>query len=144
MITAMTTSVWEGIDRARLAELTAAERDRYAAEHPRSRELFERTSRSLLGGVPMSWMTKWAAGFPLVRWPRRTARASPTSTASSTSISASATPGAMAGHAPAPVVEAVARRAARGITAMLPTEDAAWVGEELRPALRPARAGSSR
>lgn len=64
MITAMTTSVWEEIDRARLAELTAAERDRYAVEHPRSRELFERTSRSLLAGVPMSWMTKWAAGFP--------------------------------------------------------------------------------
>jgi len=54
MITAMTTSVWEEIGRARLAELTAAERDRYAAEHPRSRELLARTSRSLLGGVPMS------------------------------------------------------------------------------------------
>ena len=39
--------------------------------------------------------------------------------------------GAMAGHAPAPVVGAVAERAAAGITAMLPTEDAAWVGEEL-------------
>ena len=37
--------------------------------------------------------------------------------------------GAMAGHSPPPVLEAL--RAPRGITTMLPTEDAAWVGEEL-------------
>ncbi|HMA46491.1 MAG TPA: transaminase, partial [Frankiaceae bacterium] len=39
--------------------------------------------------------------------------------------------GAMAGHGPAPVVAAVERQLRRGITTMLPTEDAAWVGEEL-------------
>jgi glutamate-1-semialdehyde 2,1-aminomutase len=37
----------------------------------------------------------------------------------------------MTGHGPAPVVEAITRQAARGITTMLPTRDAAWVGEEL-------------
>jgi glutamate-1-semialdehyde 2,1-aminomutase len=130
MITAMTTSVWEGIDRARLAELTAAERDRYAAEHPRSRELFERTSRSLLGGVPMSWMTKWAAGFPPALAEAQDARVTDLDGFEYVDLCLGDT-GAMAGHAPAPVVEAVARRAATGITAMLPTEDAAWVGEEL-------------
>ena len=35
--------------------------------------------------------------------------------------------GAMTGHAPAPTVAAVNERLARGITAMLPTEDAALV-----------------
>jgi glutamate-1-semialdehyde 2,1-aminomutase len=41
--------------------------------------------------------------------------------------------GAMAGHSPAPTVAAVQRRYAElgGATAMLPTEDAAWVGAEL-------------
>jgi glutamate-1-semialdehyde 2,1-aminomutase len=39
--------------------------------------------------------------------------------------------GAMTGHSPAPAVEAIARQAKRGITLMLPTEDALWVGEEL-------------
>jgi len=130
MITAMTTSVWEGIDRARLADLIAAERDRYAAEHPRSRELFERTSRSLLGGVPMSWMTKWAAGFPPALAEAQGARVTDLDGVEYVDLCLGDT-GAMAGHAPAPVVEAVARRAATGITAMLPTEDAAWVGEEL-------------
>ncbi len=37
--------------------------------------------------------------------------------------------GAMAGHSPEPVMRAVRERA--GLTTMLPTEDAAWVGEEL-------------
>ena len=37
--------------------------------------------------------------------------------------------GAMAGHRPEPTLRAVAEAA--GITTMLPTEDAAWVGEEL-------------
>src|SRR6185369_17924101 len=35
------------------------------------------------------------------------------------------------GHGPAPVIAAVERQLRRGITTMLPTEDAAWVGEEL-------------
>ena len=39
--------------------------------------------------------------------------------------------GAMAGHGPAPTIAAVERQLRRGITHMLPTEDAAWVGEEL-------------
>src|SRR5690606_12821644 len=39
--------------------------------------------------------------------------------------------GAMPGHGPAPVREAVAAQLERGITTMLPTENAAWAGEEL-------------
>jgi glutamate-1-semialdehyde aminotransferase len=39
--------------------------------------------------------------------------------------------GGMAGHAPKVAVEAIAEQAARGITLMLPTEDAAWVGREM-------------
>jgi glutamate-1-semialdehyde aminotransferase len=37
----------------------------------------------------------------------------------------------MAGHAPKVAVDAIAEQAARGITLMLPTEDAAWVGTEM-------------
>jgi glutamate-1-semialdehyde 2,1-aminomutase len=39
--------------------------------------------------------------------------------------------GAMTGHSPAATAEAIAAQAIRGITLMLPTEDSAWVGEEL-------------
>ena len=37
----------------------------------------------------------------------------------------------MAGHGPAATMAAVERQMRRGITHMLPTEDATWVGEEL-------------
>lgn len=53
------------VDRARLAELTGREIERFEREHPRSRELFERGKRNLLAGVPMPWMTEWAGPFPV-------------------------------------------------------------------------------
>src|SRR5205085_9074706 len=49
--------------------------------------------------------------------------------------------GAMAGHSPAPVVAAVRRRIEQqgGLTAMMPTENAAWVGAELERRFGPSR-----
>ncbi len=49
--------------------------------------------------------------------------------------------GAMAGHSPAPVVEAVRRRIETlgGMTAMLPSEDAEWVAAELTRRFGPSR-----
>jgi glutamate-1-semialdehyde 2,1-aminomutase len=35
-------------------------------EHPRSYQLTQRAKESLLGGVPMHWMVRWAGGFPVV------------------------------------------------------------------------------
>ncbi|HET7441038.1 MAG TPA: aspartate aminotransferase family protein, partial [Terriglobales bacterium] len=40
--------------------------------------------------------------------------------------------GAMTGHSPAATVSAVTEQVRRGITLMLPSEDAVWVGEELQ------------
>ena len=53
------------VDRGRLASLMEREQRRFADEHPRSAELFERGKSSLLGGVPMPWMTEWAGAFPV-------------------------------------------------------------------------------
>jgi glutamate-1-semialdehyde 2,1-aminomutase len=39
--------------------------------------------------------------------------------------------GAMFGHSPKTIVQAVTRQVRKGITMMLPTEDSIWVGEEL-------------
>ncbi|HEX8855412.1 MAG TPA: aspartate aminotransferase family protein [Thermoleophilaceae bacterium] len=119
------------MDRGRLAQLLAAERERFAADHPRSRELFERSKRSLVAGVPMSWMTMWAGGFPLFFEEARGARITDADGREYVDLCLGDT-GAMAGHAPEAVAEVVSARARRGVTAMLPTEDAAWVGEELR------------
>jgi glutamate-1-semialdehyde 2,1-aminomutase len=117
-------------DRTRLAVLTAREEKAFAAARPRSRELAERARRSLLGGVPMTWMMRWAGGFPVFLAEAEGARVVDVDGHEYVDLCLGDT-GAMAGHAPEPVVRAVAERAARGVTAMLPTEDAAWAGEEL-------------
>ncbi|MBX5470361.1 MAG: aspartate aminotransferase family protein [Thermoleophilaceae bacterium] len=118
------------MDRGWVRELLARERERFAAEHPRSRELYARSRGSLVGGVPMSWMTMWAGGFPLFLEDARGARVVDADGREYVDLCLGDT-GAMAGHAPEPVSAAVSERVRRGVTAMLPTEDAAWVGEEL-------------
>jgi glutamate-1-semialdehyde 2,1-aminomutase len=119
-----------GVDRRRLAALAAEEEASFAAARPRSRELAERARASLLGGVPMTWMMRWAGPYPVFLAEAHGARVVDVDGHEYVDLCLGDT-GAMAGHAPAPVVRAVAARAAAGLTAMLPTEDAAWAGEEL-------------
>src|SRR4051812_15568865 len=126
----MTTAA--GLDRERIAALHRAERERFATEHPRSRELFERARGSLVSGVPMTWMAKWAGGHPVYAASAR--GASVTDVDGHTYVDfALGDTGAMAGHSPPATVAAVDRRLREqgGATLMLPTEDAAAVGEEL-------------
>ncbi len=118
------------IDRARLGELTARETARFEEEHPASRDLFERGARNLLAGVPMPWMTEWAGPFPLFVAEAEGARFRDVDGREYVDLCLGDT-GGMTGHAPKVVVEVIAEQAARGITLMLPTEDAIWVGAEM-------------
>ncbi len=80
----------------------------------------------------MTWMNKRAGGFPLYLATARGARVTDLDGHSYIDLCLGDT-GAMAGHSPGPVVEAVRQRMLDegGLTAMMPTEDAAWVGAEL-------------
>ncbi len=118
------------VDRDRLARLLQRELDTFAEKHPRTRSLHERARGSLLDGVPMNWMIKWAGPFPLFLESAAGAHATCADGHDYVDLCLGDT-GAMAGHGPAPVIAAVERQLRRGITTMLPTEDAAWVGEEL-------------
>ncbi len=119
-----------GIDRDRLPSLLEAELAEFIRAHPRSRELYERSLHSLVGGVPMPWMMRWAGGFPVFAAEASGARITDVDGHTYVDLCLGDT-GAMPGHSPPMVAEAVARQARRGITTMLPTEDSAWVGEEL-------------
>ena len=120
------------IDRQRIASIHRDEVERFAREHPRSRALFEEAHGSLVGGVPMTWMAKWVGGFPLYAACARGATVQDVDGHSYVDFSLGDT-GAMAGHSAPATVAAVQRRFGDdgGATLMLPTEDAAWVGEEL-------------
>jgi glutamate-1-semialdehyde 2,1-aminomutase len=78
----------------------------------------------------MQWMLRWAGGFPVYAERAWAARFRDVDGIEYVDFCLGDT-GAMTGHSPEPVVQAVAAQLARGITLMLPSEDALWVGEEL-------------
>jgi glutamate-1-semialdehyde 2,1-aminomutase len=120
------------LDRDRLAALLERERASFAERHPRSRAAYRAAATHLLGGVPMTWMNKAAGRFPVYLAEARGASVVDLDGHRYVDLCLGDT-AAMAGHSPAPTVAAVQRRFAEagGATAMLPTEDAAWVGAEL-------------
>ncbi|MGZ4469608.1 MAG: aspartate aminotransferase family protein [Nocardioidaceae bacterium] len=118
------------IDRDRIATLRAAEEQRFVETHPRSAELAARARGPLLAGVPMPWMTRWPGSFPVFFESAAGARCTDVDGHEYVDLCLGDT-GAMTGHALPEVTEAVRRRAATGITTMLPSADGVWVGEEL-------------
>jgi glutamate-1-semialdehyde 2,1-aminomutase len=118
------------LERDRLAGLLEREEQRFVEDHPGSKKLFERGESALLSGVPMPWMTEWAGPFPVFAAGAEGARFTDVDGNEYVDLCLGDT-GAMTGHSPPATVEAVAERAARGITLMLPTEDASWVAAEL-------------
>ncbi|MDT0433957.1 MULTISPECIES: transaminase [Streptomyces] len=119
------------MDRARLQHLLDRETAEAARRGPRSRDAYGRAEH-LFGRVPMTWMNKTAGPFPRYLATARGARVTDIDGQEYIDFCLGDT-GAMAGHSPRVVAEAVQRRFADlgGATAMLPTEDAEWVGAEL-------------
>jgi glutamate-1-semialdehyde 2,1-aminomutase len=121
------------LDRDRVRALVARERTAYVAANPRSRELAAQARRTLLGGVPMSFMGMLTGDFPLFFTEARGNRVVDADGHAYIDFCLGDT-GAMTGHSPAVVLDAMDERlrAKGGITTMLPTEDAAAVGAELQ------------
>jgi glutamate-1-semialdehyde 2,1-aminomutase len=118
------------IDRSRLHDLNERERQTFRDRHPASRALAEEAKSSLLFGVPMNWMTRWSGDHPVFVERAEGARFWDVDGNEYVDLCLGDT-GGMAGHAPKVSVDAIAQQAAKGITLMLPTEDAAWVGAEM-------------
>jgi glutamate-1-semialdehyde 2,1-aminomutase len=76
----------------------------------------------------MAWMTMWPGGFPLYLDRAHGATVVDVDGNEYADFCVGDT-GAMAGHSPEPTMRAI--RDILGITTMLPTDDAAWVGAEL-------------
>lgn len=119
------------VDRSRLARLMAREERAFVDAHPRSAGLFARARSSLLGGVPMNWMSKWPGAFPPFVDHADGGRFICVDGHEYVDLCLGDT-GAMTGHSPAATVAAIRDRLEQGITFMLPTEDAIWVAEELQ------------
>jgi glutamate-1-semialdehyde 2,1-aminomutase len=118
------------IDRTRLQERLQSETQRFEATHTRSRALFEEAKSVLLAGVPMNWMVRWAGSHPIFVQEAQGAHFIDVDGNRYLDLCLGDT-GAMTGHSPQITVDAITRQIQRGITTMLPTEDAIWVAREL-------------
>jgi len=118
------------IQRSRIKELMDKETRRFLRDHGKSKVLFRRAKKSLLAGVPMNWMVRWAGPYPVFVKEGTGAYVTDVDGNRYLDLCLGDT-GSMFGHSPKPVVDAVRRQVAKGITMMLPTEDSVWVGEEL-------------
>jgi len=119
------------IDRNRLKQLSDREEQRFKVQHPKSAAMFRAAQDSLLGGVPMNWMKKWVGAFPVFVKDAKGAHFTCVDGRDYVDLCLGDS-GAMTGHSPDVVVEAVARQVRQGITLMLPTEDSLHVGEDLK------------
>lgn len=119
------------IDRIKLDALLKSEERLFHNNHPRSRELYLRARKSLHGGVPMLWMIRWAGAFPIFVKSAKGAHFTDVDGNDCIDFCLGDT-GAMTGHSPDATVAMITEQIQRGITLMLPFEDAIWVGEELQ------------
>lgn len=118
------------IDRSRIRKLIDREKKKFIEAHPESRKLFERARKSLIAGVPMNWMIRWAGPFPIFAAEAKGAYITDIDGHRYLDLCLGDT-GSMFGHSPKAVIDAVTTQVTKGITMMLPSEDSVWVGEEL-------------
>lgn len=110
--------------------LFAQEQASFAAKMPRAQALAKQAAEHMLFGVPLHWMTDWSTPFSLYVDSAQGAHFTDVDGHDYVDFCLGDT-GAMFGHSPKPVADALASQATRGFTTMLPSEDAVWVAQEL-------------
>ena len=118
------------INRGNLIALRKIEDQRFLETHKKSGELFAVAKDSMPNGVPMSWMSKWPGAYQV--FVEEAKGASFVDVDGNTYIDfCLGDTGSMTGHSPDATVSAIREQVGRGLSAMLPTKDAAVVSTEL-------------
>ena len=97
------TSSPTGVAPELVRRLLDVELGTFADRHPRTRALHQQARESLLDGVPMNWMVKWAGPFPLFLESAAGAHVTCADGHDYVDLCLGDT-GAMAGHGPAQIV----------------------------------------
>ena len=118
------------IAESRIAELMKSEVQRFIDQHPESQAVANQSHSSLLAGVPMPWMKRWAGPFPVVADRAEGGRIFDIDGNKYVDFCLGDT-GSMTGHANAPISQAISLQAQRGFTTMLPSSDISWVANHL-------------
>ena len=118
------------INSEHLKALHQREMKRFISRTPKSAALFEKAKEVMPGGVPMSWMSKWPGKYPLFVESAKGAHFIDVDGNEYIDLCLGDT-GSMTGHSPKPTVDAISAQLSKGMTAMLPTDDAVAVSSEL-------------
>ncbi|MDP3899022.1 MAG: transaminase, partial [Mesorhizobium sp.] len=102
----------------------------YAGARPKSKKRFGDGLDGFLDGVPMHWMLDWPMPFPIIVDRAKGATITDIDGVELDDFCLGDT-GSMFGHSPPPVARAIRRQARRGLTYMLPSEDALDLGRLL-------------
>ncbi len=116
-----------GVPAQRVHDLLAAERARFAEQTPKSMALADQAAGHWLRGVPMHWMVDWGTPYPLFITEARGVTLTDADGREYVDFCLGDT-GAMFGHSPPAVADALRAQAGRGLTTMLPGPDTAVVG----------------
>ena len=119
-----------GIAGSKIARLREEEAAAFRAARPKSQAALGNGIEGFLGGVPMHWMSDWPTPFPILV---ERARGASITDADGNTLDdfCLGDTGSMFGHSPPPVARAIRRQAGRGLTYMLPSEDALALGRLL-------------
>ncbi|TIL28316.1 aspartate aminotransferase family protein [Mesorhizobium sp.] len=120
-----------GISTARIADLREIEAEAFRKARPKSAAKVGNGLPGFFGGVPMHWMNDWPTPFPILVDSARGATITDIDGNRLDDFCLGDT-GSMFGHSPPPVAHAIRRQAGRGLTYMLPSEDALAIGQLLQ------------
>jgi glutamate-1-semialdehyde 2,1-aminomutase len=118
-----------GANLAKIEALYARESAIYVKARPKSAKA--KNMAGYLNGVPLHWMTDWPMPFPFLVQKAKGASITDIDGIKLDDFCLGDT-GSMFGHSPKPVAKAIQRQASRGLTYMLPDENAVKVGELLQ------------
>jgi glutamate-1-semialdehyde 2,1-aminomutase len=131
ILNASTTAIQGGIEAARIARLRKSEAAAFVKARPTSQARIGNGAAGFFGGVPMHWMNDWPTPFPIMVDRAKGAAITDIDGNRLDDFCLGDT-GSMFGHSPPPVARALRRQAGRGLTYMLPSEDALAIGPLLR------------
>jgi glutamate-1-semialdehyde aminotransferase len=117
-------------DQTRLEQLFSNELELFVKTHPKSKKLHEKAAGPMMNGVPMSWMKKWPGPYPVYVASAKGAHFTDVDGNDYVDFCLGDT-GAMVGHSPDASVAAIKKQLDKGITFMLPTDDAAVAAQTL-------------
>ncbi len=127
-----------GISAVKIAAFKKSQDKIYADKRTNTRAALKAGGSVFVDSVPLHWMLDWPSPFPML--------VDKAKDASLVDIDGNllddfclGDTGSMFGHSPAPVAKAIRRQAKRGLTYMLPTEDALEVGKLLVERFGPFR-----